>query len=101
MCWAERKPVREFLLFSALFVLATVAAGLLRLLYGPDRADRMMSAQLLGTGGMAVLLLLSAAEGMRSAIDVALTLAVLAAFASTSFVRAATEPDDTMPEDES
>jgi multicomponent Na+:H+ antiporter subunit F len=100
MSWAEHKAVREFLLFSALFVLATVAAGLLRLLYGPGNADRMMSAQLLGTGGMAVLLLLSAAEGMRSAIDVALTLAVLAAFASIAFVKAATDRDDTTPEDE-
>ncbi len=97
---AEQQPVREFLLFSALFVLATVAVGLLRLLYGPGSADRMMSAQLLGTGGMAVLLLLGAAEGMPSALDVALMLAVLAAFASTSFARAATEPDDTTPEDD-
>jgi multicomponent Na+:H+ antiporter subunit F len=70
------------------------------LLSGPGSADRMMSAQLLGTGGMAVLLLLSAAEGMRSAIDVALTLAVLAAFASIAFVKAATDRDDTTPEDE-
>ena len=90
----------EFLLLAALFVLADVAAGLLRLLYGPTRADRMMSALLLGTGGIAVLLLLGSAGKMQAAIDVALTLALLAVFASAAFVKAATEPDDTISEDD-
>jgi multicomponent Na+:H+ antiporter subunit F len=92
--------VREFLLFSALFVLATVAVGLLRLLHGPADADRIMSAQLLGTGGIAVLLLLGAAGGAPSTIDVALTLAVLAAFASAAFANAATERDDATSEED-
>ena len=86
--------MHSFLLLSALFVLAVVGAGLLRLLYGPGRADRIMSAQLLGTGGIGVLLLFGAAGSMPGAIDVALTLALLAAFVSAAFVRAATEPDD-------
>ncbi len=47
-----------------------------------------MAAQLLGTGGIASLLLLGAATGEAAAIDVALTLALLAAFASIAFVRA-------------
>ena len=47
----------EFLLGAAVFVLATVALGLARVLRGPGDADRMMAAQLLGTGGVAVLLL--------------------------------------------
>ena len=47
----------EFLLGASAFVLAMVAVGLLRLLRGPTDADRMMSAQLLGTGGIATLLL--------------------------------------------
>lgn len=92
--------MHEFLMLCALFVLADVAGGLLRLLYGPTDADRMMSAQLVGTGGIAILLLLGAADGTPSAIDVALTLALLAAFASVAFVTATTEPDDTIPEDE-
>lgn len=81
----------EFLLLAALIVLAIVAAGLLRILRGPTRADRMMAAQLLGTGGIAVVLLLAAAHCSAGAIDVALTLALLAAFASVAFVKAASD----------
>lgn len=89
----------EFLLFAALFVLATVAVGLLRLLHGPARADRLMAAQLLGTGGIACLLLLGAATGQPAATDVALTLALLASFATAAFVNAATEPSAVGPDD--
>jgi multicomponent Na+:H+ antiporter subunit F len=80
----------EFLLGASCFVLAMVVLGLARILYGPDDADRMMAAQLLGTGGIAAVLLLGAAAGEGAAIDVALTLALLAAFASIAFVKAAT-----------
>ena len=65
-----------------------VALGLVRILRGPDDADRMMAAQLLGTGGIAALLLLGAATGVGAVVDVALTLALLAAFASIAFVKA-------------
>ncbi len=78
----------EFLLAASGFVLLMVALGLIRILRGPDDADRMMAAQLLGTGGIAGLLLLGAATGEAAAIDVALTLALLAAFASIAFVKA-------------
>ncbi len=74
-----------FFLAMALLVLLTVAGGLLRILLGPGDADRMMSAQLVGTGGVAVLLLLAAALGEEAIVDVALTLALLAAFASIAF----------------
>jgi multicomponent Na+:H+ antiporter subunit F len=46
----------------------------------------MMAAQLLGTGGVAVLLLLAAAGKSPATVDVALMLALLAAFASVAFV---------------
>jgi multicomponent Na+:H+ antiporter subunit F len=78
----------EALLLAAGLVLATAVAGLWRVLRGPTEADRMMAAQLLGTGGIATLLLLAEAEAMPAAIDAALALAVLAAFASVAFVRA-------------
>jgi multicomponent Na+:H+ antiporter subunit F len=82
----------EFLLTAAVFVLAMVALGLARILRGPGNADRMMAAQLLGTGGIAALLLLGAATGEGAVIDVALTLALLAAFASIAFVKAGSPP---------
>lgn len=75
----------DLLLAAACFVLIMVALGLVRILRGPTVADRIMAAQLLGTGGIAALLLLGAATGMDAAIDVALSLALLAAFASAAF----------------
>jgi multicomponent Na+:H+ antiporter subunit F len=77
----------EFLLIAAGFVLATVALGLARILRGPGDADRIMAAQLLGTGGVAALLLVGSAVGVGAAVDVALTLALLAAFASVAFFK--------------
>jgi multicomponent Na+:H+ antiporter subunit F len=76
----------DFLLAAAGFVLATVALGLVRILRGPGDADRIMAAQLLGTGGIAALVLLAEANGVPAAVDVALVLALLAAFVSVAFV---------------
>lgn len=81
----------EFLLGAAAFVLAMVALGWVRILRGPDHVERMMAAQLFGTGGIAVLLLAGVAIGISAVIDVALVLAVLAVFASVAFVKAGTE----------
>jgi multicomponent Na+:H+ antiporter subunit F len=78
----------DFLLAASGFVLAMVALGLLRILRGPTDADRMMAAQLLGSGGIAALLL-AAATQLPGAVDVALMLALLAAFASVAFVTSA------------
>ncbi|MGC2081114.1 MAG: monovalent cation/H+ antiporter complex subunit F [Xanthobacteraceae bacterium] len=76
----------SFLIGAACFVLAATALGLLRILRGPADADRMMAAQLLGTGGVATLLLLAGAVQLPAIVDVALLLALLAAFASVAFV---------------
>ena len=81
----------EFLVGAAAFILGMVALGLLRILRGPGDADRIMSAQLLGTGGIAAVLLLGAASGEAATVDVALTLALLAAFAAFAFVKAKLE----------
>jgi multicomponent Na+:H+ antiporter subunit F len=61
--------------------------GLVRILGGPGDADRLAAAQLIGTCGTAILLLLSVASGVLPVLDVALMLALLAAFASAAFVR--------------
>jgi multicomponent Na+:H+ antiporter subunit F len=79
----------EFLLGAAAFVVAMVAVGLLRLLRGPANTDRMMAGQLLGTGGIAALLLLAAATNIPGVVDLALALALLAAFSSVAFVMSA------------
>src|SRR5271169_6442252 len=77
-----RVAMADFLLAAAGFVLAMVALGLVRIVRGPSDADRIMAAQLLGTGGIAALLLLGAAITVPAAVDVALLLALLAAFVS-------------------
>jgi len=87
----------EFLLAAALFVLSTVVLGLVRILRGPEDADRMLAAQLLGTGGVASLLLLGVANGVKAVGDLALLLALLAAFASVAFVTGAKRPGPTAP----
>jgi len=84
----------DFLVAAASFVLAMVALGLVRILRGPSIADRIMAAQLLGSGGIAALLLMASATGAPAAIDVALSLALLAAFASAAFVNGLAGSDD-------
>jgi multicomponent Na+:H+ antiporter subunit F len=82
----------DILLLFAAMLLLTVAASLVRILRGPTAADRMMGAQLSGTGGIAVLLLIAVASRNGAVVDVALVLALLAAFAAVGFVKAAS-PD--------
>jgi multicomponent Na+:H+ antiporter subunit E len=48
----------DFLQSAGAFVVLMVALGLVRVARGPGRAERMMAAQLLGTGAIGALLLL-------------------------------------------
>ena len=80
--------MNDFFLGAAAVIVALTAIGLFRVLRGPSKADRLMAAQLLGSGGVAALLL-AEARGARGAIDVALVLALLAVFSGVAFVRAA------------
>jgi multicomponent Na+:H+ antiporter subunit F len=74
-------------LVIALLLLAGMAVGLIRIIIGPSPADRMMAAQLLGTSGIGVLLLLSVALGIPALIDVGLIFALLAAVSVAAFTR--------------
>jgi multicomponent Na+:H+ antiporter subunit F len=74
----------EFLYAAAALVLLLTGLGLMRMLWGPSPADRLMAAQLLGTGGGAIALLIAIASGTIAIIDIALTLALLAAFAAVA-----------------
>jgi len=76
----------NYLYAAAAFILAMVALGLLRVFYGPAEADRMMAVQLLGTGGVAVLLIVGVAAAVPAVVDVGLMLALLAAFVAVAFV---------------
>ena len=75
------------LLALAAFLLLTLAAGLVRVVRGPTRADSMLAAQLFGTTGVAILLLLAEAFAAAALRDAALVLALLAVLATVAFVR--------------
>jgi multicomponent Na+:H+ antiporter subunit F len=80
----------SFLVGTAGFVLGMAALGLIGIFVRPGETDRLMAAQLLGTDSIAVLLLLSIATETPPIVDVALMLALLAAFAAVAFVRSIT-----------
>jgi multicomponent Na+:H+ antiporter subunit F len=82
-----------FLLAASAFVLLMTALGLVRVLRGPGDADRIMAAQLLGSGGIGALLLFAEGTERYAAIDVALTLALLSTFVSVAFAQAAKRTD--------
>ncbi len=69
------------------FLVLTLAAGLVRIMRGPTSADSMLAAQLIGTTGVGILLLLAEASSAPALRDVALVLALLAALAAVAFVR--------------
>jgi len=77
----------QILLPALVVLLLTLGAGLLRALRGPSLADRMLAVQLLGTGGVALLLLLSALLQTPALLEVALVLALLAAVAAAALTR--------------
>lgn len=75
-----------FYLALAIFLLANFLAAFLRVAWGPTPADRMMAAQIIGTIGVGVLLLLAQVEGLTALRDVALLFALLGAMALVAFV---------------
>ena len=77
----------SLLMGVATLILISVLLGLVRIFRGPTGADRMLAAQLLGTGGVAILLILGSAMQMPALLDVALIYSLLAATAMVVFVR--------------
>lgn len=75
------------LVAAAVFLLLNVSVGLVRIARGPTPADRMLAAQLFGTTGVAILLVLGSALDLPSLRDVALVFALLAAVLTVAFVK--------------
>jgi len=71
----------------ALVLALAMGGGLLRLVRGPSAVDRMMAAQLLGTAGVALVLLLGEARPGDGNRTVGLALALLAAVGAITFAR--------------
>lgn len=67
-------------------LLASILAGLLRVLRARRPAERMLGAQLFGTASVAILLILSQMMAMPALLDVALVFALLAAVTLVAYV---------------
>jgi multicomponent Na+:H+ antiporter subunit F len=72
-------------LAAALMALATAVVSLAWLLRSAQPADWVMAGQVVGTAGIAGLLLFGIASASPGVIDLALLLALLAAFAAMAF----------------
>jgi multicomponent Na+:H+ antiporter subunit F len=73
----------------ALFLLINLAVALIRAGKGPTAADRMLAALLFGSTGVGILVLLAFVQRSLALIDVALTLALLAAISGIAFAQRA------------
>ncbi|MBS1304121.1 monovalent cation/H+ antiporter complex subunit F [Loktanella sp. SALINAS62] len=89
----------SWLISLAVLLLLSLGGALWRVWRGPEPADRMIAAQLIGTGGVGIVLLLAAATDW-SMIDVALVLALLAAVAAVAFAKAQSADSVGDPEEE-
>ncbi|MFG1345865.1 monovalent cation/H+ antiporter complex subunit F [Xanthobacter autotrophicus DSM 431] len=76
-------------IFAAAGLLLLMTAAGLAALWRRGNLHRMLAVQLVGSAGCAVLLLLSVAMGDDAILDVALLLALLAAFAVSAFAASA------------
>jgi multicomponent Na+:H+ antiporter subunit F len=85
---SEALCMAEFYQGFILFLLLNIAAGLWRVFRGPARADRILAAQLFGTMGVAILVVLAEAQNIPALRDVALVFVLLAIVATAAFVKA-------------
>lgn len=82
----------EVMAMAGLLLGLNLLLSLLVMLRQPSASDRMLSAQLLGTNGVGLMLLLSLTQQQAGLIDVALVLALLAAVVVIAFTRRQQEP---------
>lgn len=78
----------------ATVIIITVALGIYRIERGPTGTDRMLSAMLFGTSGVALTLILAEITGIDGLRDMALVFALLGALTSVAFVKRAWGADD-------
>jgi multicomponent Na+:H+ antiporter subunit F len=88
-----QNPFMDFwLVIALLLLLLSLVLGMIRALKGPSLEDRLLSILLLGTGGVAILLLLSVSMQLTALLDVGLVLVLLAAVTTAAMTRR--ESDD-------
>ena len=77
----------SFLLANVVLLLLVLLAGLWRVIKGPTACDRMLSSQLFGTAGVAILILLAAVQKQLALLNTALVLALLAPLTLIAFLK--------------
>lgn len=70
--------MNSFFIIVCVFLLLNIVLGLVRVWRGPTVADRVLTTQLLGTTGMAILLVLAGYLQQLTLLNVAITFNVLA-----------------------
>ena len=76
----------SYLIVLAAVLLLVLFTGLWRVMRGPTSADRMLAAQLFGTVGVAILMLLAIAQQQAALLNAALVMALLAPLTLITFV---------------
>jgi multicomponent Na+:H+ antiporter subunit F len=79
--------MQTILVALAIFLMLNIVGSLMVIARGPTQADRMLAAQVLGTAGVALLLVLGEVQQMPAMRDAALVFALLAAIATVAFVK--------------
>lgn len=72
------------LLIAACLLLLTLIAGLARAFLGPSLQDQILAIQLMGSGGVALVLILAHIMSSDALLDVALVLSLLAVIAAVA-----------------
>lgn len=83
----QQTALEPWLWIALLLLLSSLVIGIVRALKGPSLEDRLLSILLLGTGGVAVLLLLSVSMQLPALLDVGLVLVLLAAVTAAAMTR--------------
>jgi multicomponent Na+:H+ antiporter subunit F len=85
---------------TAFALLLALVFGLVRIWLGPTVADRMLAAQLFGTTGVGLLLILAELQNAPALRNVALVLALLAVMAVLAFVARVWHSGPAVPDQE-
>ena len=77
-----------------LVLILCLVIGLIRVLVGPDNANRMLAAQLFGTIGITIVVVLSVLQDNEVIANVALVFTLLASITVIAFLKLAEQPID-------
>lgn len=77
--------MESFLLIAVVMLALSLVVGLVTILFRTSAADRLLAAQLIGTVGISILLVLSVLLAQPALVDAALILAMLAVLVTAVF----------------